>query len=153
MFSLSNGEIKSAKVSKDEPVWSVNFKKALALQFQTRMDVASLQWNQQQQQQRENNQRDQVCPKRFPTKKTAWQGDQIRLIFVYCAIFFFGQLFENTEAAQVLRYFIPRKKFCINFGKRWCGLHFGRVFHKLIWLPRINMYKRRYIFIFLKYTQ
>ena len=40
MFSVSNGEIHSAKVSKDEPVWSVNFKKALALQFQTKWEVS-----------------------------------------------------------------------------------------------------------------
>ena len=48
---MVNGEIKSAKVSKDEPVWSVNFKKALALQFQTKMDSSSPSWEEQQQNQ------------------------------------------------------------------------------------------------------
>ena len=37
---MTNGEIHSAKISKEEPVWSVNFKKALALQFQTKYDVS-----------------------------------------------------------------------------------------------------------------
>jgi len=55
MITLVNGEIKSAKISRDEPVWSVNFKKALALQFQTKMDVSSGNWRQQQQQQQPQN--------------------------------------------------------------------------------------------------
>jgi hypothetical protein len=37
---MTNGEIHSAKISRDEPIWSVNFKKALALQFQTKYDVS-----------------------------------------------------------------------------------------------------------------
>ncbi len=41
MFTMTNGEITSAKISKNEPVWCVNFKKALALQFQAKMDVSS----------------------------------------------------------------------------------------------------------------
>ena len=40
LFAMTNGEIHSAKISKEEPVWSVNFKKALALQFQTKYDVS-----------------------------------------------------------------------------------------------------------------
>jgi hypothetical protein len=56
MITLVNGEIKSAKISRDEPVWSVNFKKALALQFQTKMDVSSGNWRQQQQQQQQQQQ-------------------------------------------------------------------------------------------------
>jgi hypothetical protein len=38
---MSEGEIRSAKVSRDEPVWSVNFKKALALQLQTKLDLSN----------------------------------------------------------------------------------------------------------------
>ena len=41
VLSLSEGEIRSAKVSRDEPVWSVNFKKALALQLQTKLDLSN----------------------------------------------------------------------------------------------------------------
>ena len=49
---MTNGEIRTPKIFKDEPVWSVNFKKALALQFQTKMDMSS-GWEQQQQQESE----------------------------------------------------------------------------------------------------
>ena len=48
VFSMTNGEIHSAKISRDEPMWSANFKKALALQFQTKIEVSSLNWRQQQ---------------------------------------------------------------------------------------------------------
>lgn len=38
VFTVSEGEIRSAKVVRDEPIWSVNFKKALALQLQTKLN-------------------------------------------------------------------------------------------------------------------
>ena len=41
VFNLVQGEISQAKISKSEPQWSVNFKKALALLFQTKVDAAS----------------------------------------------------------------------------------------------------------------
>lgn len=43
IFELVQGEIREAKISRDEPEWSVNFKKALALLFQTKFDAASWQ--------------------------------------------------------------------------------------------------------------
>jgi len=57
MFTFTNGEITSAKFSKNEPVWSVNFKKALALQFQTKQSVglADLQNDLQNQVQEEES--------------------------------------------------------------------------------------------------
>ena len=36
-FTMSGGEIQNARVAKDDPVWSVNFKKALVLQLQTKL--------------------------------------------------------------------------------------------------------------------
>ena len=36
-----NGEIKEAQISKNEPEWSVNLKKGLALLFQAKVDVAT----------------------------------------------------------------------------------------------------------------
>jgi hypothetical protein len=42
---------------------SVNFKKALALQFQAKMDISSRNWDQQQQQQQQ--QRSEVLNKYF----------------------------------------------------------------------------------------
>jgi hypothetical protein len=41
VFTVSGGEVRSAKVSRDDPVWAVNFKKALALQLQTKLDSAA----------------------------------------------------------------------------------------------------------------
>jgi hypothetical protein len=47
------------------------------------------------------------------------QGDQIGRILVYWANIFFGQLFENDRSSQIFwRFFIPRKKVCINFGTK-----------------------------------
>ncbi len=43
IFELVEGEIREAKISKEEPEWAVNFKKALALLFQTKFDAASWQ--------------------------------------------------------------------------------------------------------------
>ena len=36
-FTMSGGEIQNARVAKDDPVWSVNFKKALVFQLQTKL--------------------------------------------------------------------------------------------------------------------
>jgi len=41
LFTMTNGEITTAEISKDEPVWCVNFKKAIALQFQAKSDATS----------------------------------------------------------------------------------------------------------------
>ena len=41
IFELVQGEIREAKISRDEPEWAVNFKKALALLFQTKFDAAA----------------------------------------------------------------------------------------------------------------
>jgi hypothetical protein len=55
------------------------------------------------------------------------QDYQIGRIFVYWAIVFFGQFIE------ILGYFFPQYQLCINFDKKMVGLHFGRLFHKLVW--------------------
>jgi hypothetical protein len=34
-----------------------------------------------------------------------------------------------------LGYISPRLSWCINFYKKWVGLHFGRFCHKLLWSP------------------
>nr|ADD73552.1 vitellogenin 2 [Paracyclopina nana] len=41
VFELARGEIREAKISREEPEWSVNFKKALALLFQAKVDTSS----------------------------------------------------------------------------------------------------------------
>jgi hypothetical protein len=47
------------------------------------------------------------------------QGDQIWLFFSTLAIVQSGQILKITEVAQI---------YCINFGKKWIGLLFGRFF-------------------------
>jgi len=47
-FSMTNGEVHSAMISQSEPTWSVNFKKALVLQFQAKQDISSAVWQQQE---------------------------------------------------------------------------------------------------------
>jgi hypothetical protein len=52
-------------------------------------------------------------------------------------IVYFGHFFQlPREAAHTfgLRFF-RGKSFCIIFDKKWPGLHFGRLFEKLIWSP------------------
>ena len=41
VVELVRGEIRQARISREEPEWSVNFKKALALLFQTKVDSSS----------------------------------------------------------------------------------------------------------------
>jgi len=43
IFELYHGEIRQAKISRQEPEWSVNFKKSLALLFQTKVDSSAWQ--------------------------------------------------------------------------------------------------------------
>lgn len=43
VVELVNGEIRQAQISREEPEWSINFKKALALLFQTKFDAAPWQ--------------------------------------------------------------------------------------------------------------
>lgn len=43
VFRMRNGEIVEPRASRSEPVWSLNFKKGLALQFQTKFDSSALQ--------------------------------------------------------------------------------------------------------------
>jgi hypothetical protein len=33
----------------------------------------------------------------------------------------------------ILCHSFPQLRFRINFGKKWIGLHFGRIFHRLFW--------------------
>jgi hypothetical protein len=46
----------------------------------------------------------------------------------------FGQFFENYKSSPIFCYF--KLRLCINFDKQWAGLHFGRLFNKLIWSLR-----------------
>jgi hypothetical protein len=58
------------------------------------------------------------------------QCDQIGRIFVYWAIVFKGQLFDNYRSSPKL---FHCKKLCISFDKNRVGLHLRRFFRKLIW--------------------
>jgi hypothetical protein len=58
------------------------------------------------------------------------QGDQIRRIFAYWVIVFFGYFDENNRSSpNICTSFILGKKLSVNFGKKkWFGLHIGRFF-------------------------
>jgi hypothetical protein len=47
-------------------------------------------------------------------------------IFAYWAIFHFGQFYEkSTSSPKPSATYFCGKKLCINFDKKWVGLHFG----------------------------
>jgi hypothetical protein len=46
----------------------------------------------------------------------------------YWAIAYFGQLLENYVSSPNFLSYFHRKKFCINFDKKWFWLHFGLYF-------------------------
>jgi hypothetical protein len=73
---------------------------------------------------------------RFITDKVArCQSDQIGRIFAYWAIVYIGQFFKLPKyVALILGHFFHGKKCCINFGKKWVGLHFRP-------LPNIHILK------------
>jgi hypothetical protein len=68
------------------------------------------------------------------------QGDQIGRIFANWAIVYFGQLYENFRISPHFGPFFFSVKLYIDFDQKWVGLHFGRLFLKLIWSPRQCMY-------------
>jgi hypothetical protein len=48
---------------------------------------------------------------------------------------FFRVFALKNDSPKFLVYFFPTYRLCINFDKKWVGLHFGRFFHELIWPP------------------
>jgi hypothetical protein len=57
-----------------------------------------------------------------------FQGDQIGRIFAYWAVVYVGQFSENYRSSVNSYTTFSRYTLCINFGKKWVGLHFGRFF-------------------------
>jgi hypothetical protein len=47
----------------------------------------------------------------------------------------FGQFFENHRISPQCGQLFNVAKACINLDKKWIGLRFGRLFHKIIWQP------------------
>jgi hypothetical protein len=59
------------------------------------------------------------------------QCDQIWQIFAYRATAYLGwRLSKSQKQHKWLGYFFPRSHLCINFYKKWIGLHFGRFFSR-----------------------
>jgi hypothetical protein len=54
------------------------------------------------------------------------QGDRIGRIFAYLVVDYYRSTYR-----KLLTTFTQ----CIYFVKKWVGLYFGRLFHKLIWSP------------------
>jgi hypothetical protein len=66
------------------------------------------------------------------------QGDQIRWIFAFGAIFYFGEFlkFYNISPIFVNVYFYTEKKLHVNFDKNSLVLHFGWLFlNEIVWSP------------------
>jgi hypothetical protein len=64
------------------------------------------------------------------------QGDQIGRIFSYWMIIFFVRFLKISEVAQIYgTTFSQSIRSLFILTKKWIGLHFGRLFHKLIWSP------------------
>jgi hypothetical protein len=76
-----------------------------------------------------------VGRKRFLISGGALQGGQIGQIFAQRVIVCFGQLRENYKRSPHFWATLFNAMQCINFDKTRVGLHFGQIFHKLIWSP------------------
>jgi hypothetical protein len=65
------------------------------------------------------------------------QCDRIGRIFAHWAIGYFVQFSGNCKSSPYIfwGYSFPQLRFDIKFGKKWIGLHFGRIFRKLPWSP------------------
>jgi hypothetical protein len=81
--------------------------------------------------------RDSKCHKYWISTSTQMrQGDQIGRIFARWVIVYFGQFFFKLQKKpNCLILELARKKLCINFDKKWVGLHFGQYLPKLIRSP------------------
>jgi hypothetical protein len=51
-------------------------------------------------------------------------------------IVYFVHFFGNYKSSKtVLGHSCPQLRLRINFGQKWHSIHFGRIFHKLVWSP------------------
>jgi hypothetical protein len=66
-------------------------------------------------------------PKNVPSfgRLCSRQSDQIGRVF---ASLFWAVILKNIEVTQYLRYFWPRQKLCIAFGKEWGWTTFWAIF-------------------------
>jgi hypothetical protein len=64
------------------------------------------------------------------------QGDQIGRIFAYWAIVYFGRVLKITEVAQNLGATCFHGTSYALILTKIVGLHFGRLFQKLVWSPK-----------------
>jgi hypothetical protein len=55
--------------------------------------------------------------------------------FAFWAIYFFGQFFEKITIASQIFWLLFSTYYVLILTKKTVGLHFGRIFHKLIWSP------------------
>jgi hypothetical protein len=68
----------------------------------------------------------------FRYLQPTYQGDQIGRIFAQGVIATLSSFIKIAEVDQI---FLPKYKLCMNFYTKMAGLHFGRIFQKLIWSP------------------
>jgi hypothetical protein len=61
-----------------------------------------------------------------------------------------GESFKNVYFLKLHKrpkfwgYFFPRQKLQVYFEKKWVGLRFRRIFHKLIWSPCRTVLLKQY---------
>jgi hypothetical protein len=56
-------------------------------------------------------------------------------------LFTLGKCYRSSPTFWIL---FPRLQLCIINFKKWVGLHFGRLFHKLLWSPCLEVKFRHY---------
>jgi hypothetical protein len=59
----------------------------------------------------------------------------IARLFMFSFLFTLGSFFSKLTEIYYGYFFQTLHFACINFDKIWIGLHFGQMFHKLIWSP------------------
>jgi hypothetical protein len=60
-------------------------------------------------------------------------------------LFALGSCMKTREVDHIFGHFIQLLGLCIDFDKLWFGLHFGWVFHILIWSPCRKNFWRKWI--------
>jgi hypothetical protein len=77
-------------------------------------------------------------PKRFRQKWNITRVTRLGEFSPIGRLFSFASILKITEVAQVLGLLFSKVPVSINLDKKLDGLHFGRLFQKLIWSPCIT---------------
>jgi hypothetical protein len=67
------------------------------------------------------------------------QGDQIGRIIAHWAVVFFGQFLSSCRNSANYGTTFSMVQVMCHFWEKMIGLYFGRLFHELIWSPRLSV--------------